>query len=135
MVEHFSPGEMEQFLAKCARVLRPGGILRLAVPDLEAEVEGYRASRAAGRTDAADELNRLFYNAPGTDGANLVHRLAITVLHRPHSWMYDFDSMATRMQDAGFTDVTRFAYREGRLPEVDVLDVRPESLFVEALRP
>ena len=35
VLEHFSKAEGKQFMAECFRVLRPGGVLRVAVPDLE----------------------------------------------------------------------------------------------------
>ena len=34
MLEHLDRAEARSFLAECRRVLKPGGILRLAVPDL-----------------------------------------------------------------------------------------------------
>lgn len=35
VLEHFSPNQGKAFLAECFRVLKPGGTLRIAVPDLE----------------------------------------------------------------------------------------------------
>ena len=41
VLEHLPRGRVPRFLAECARVLRPNGILRLVVPDLEAAVREY----------------------------------------------------------------------------------------------
>ena len=38
MLEHLDRAEARAFLAECRRVLKPGGILRLAVPDLKSSV-------------------------------------------------------------------------------------------------
>src|SRR5690242_7915504 len=35
LLEHFSRPEGARFLKECSRVLKPGGLLRIAVPDLE----------------------------------------------------------------------------------------------------
>lgn len=41
LLEHFSKGEADFFLKECYRVLRPEGILRAVVPDLESIVRAY----------------------------------------------------------------------------------------------
>lgn len=49
LLEHFSRSDAEPFLRECCRVLRPNGILRVAVPDLEQIVKTYlRALEKAG---------------------------------------------------------------------------------------
>ena len=49
--------------------------------------------------------------------------------------MYDFDLIKTALEQAGFSDVTRCEYRQGKTPDVEMLDVYPEvSLFLEAVR-
>jgi predicted SAM-dependent methyltransferase len=35
VLEHFSKSQAKSFLAECYRVLKPGGIIRIAIPDLE----------------------------------------------------------------------------------------------------
>jgi len=41
ILEHFLKPDAEKFIAECYRVLKPGGIIRIAVPDLERSVRGY----------------------------------------------------------------------------------------------
>lgn len=41
LLEHFTKDDAQLFLAECFRVLRPGGILRVVVPDLEQTVRLY----------------------------------------------------------------------------------------------
>ena len=47
VLEHLSPADAHRFLAECQRVLRPGGILRIAVPDLEQKARLYLEKLAA----------------------------------------------------------------------------------------
>jgi SAM-dependent methyltransferase len=41
ILEHFLKPDAEKFIAECYRVLKPGGIIRVVVPDLERSVRGY----------------------------------------------------------------------------------------------
>lgn len=47
LLEHFSRSEADFFLKECCRVLRPGGILRVVVPDLEKITRTYLLSLEA----------------------------------------------------------------------------------------
>jgi hypothetical protein len=49
--------------------------------------------------------------------------------------MYDFTILEEELARAGFRDVARVAFREGRTPDLEQLDNRPdETLFVEATK-
>jgi predicted SAM-dependent methyltransferase len=49
VLEHFEPAAGQRLLAECHRVLKPGGIVRVVVPDLEELAQRYLA--ALGRKD------------------------------------------------------------------------------------
>jgi SAM-dependent methyltransferase len=58
VLEHFARNEAPRFLRECFRALRPGGVIRLAVPDLEGIVREYvealrryRAGEEGARAD------------------------------------------------------------------------------------
>jgi len=54
---------------------------------------------------------------------------------RQHRYMYDFDLLRDLLIDAGFTSVIRRDYRVGVVPDLEILDNRPEeTLYVEATR-
>lgn len=44
VLEHLRPGEARQLLAEIRRLLRPGGVVRIVVPDLEGIARAYLAS-------------------------------------------------------------------------------------------
>jgi SAM-dependent methyltransferase len=135
MVEHLEAGEVRHFLSEAFRVLKPTGVMRLALPDLQLAVANYLSDKQGGDERAADAFITYLYLRPEVHGSGL-HRVLVRLLHRPHLWMYDFDSLAARIKDAGFVDITRCEYRQGSCPDVELLDSRPEdSFYLEALKP
>lgn len=53
LIEHFTPNDALAFLKECVRVLKPGGILRIAAPDLEGAVRSYLACLEGARSGDA----------------------------------------------------------------------------------
>jgi predicted SAM-dependent methyltransferase len=53
VLEHLQPDEASRLIAECHRVLKPGGILRIAVPDLEGIARQYVSSLEAAAGDPA----------------------------------------------------------------------------------
>ena len=96
------------------RVLKKGKIIRICVPDLEYAIALYR------KGDKEKALNYFFATSksgyfPG------------------HQYMYDFDLLRQLLKEVGFTIVERCSHRQGKTPDIDVLDNRPEeTLYVEA---
>jgi SAM-dependent methyltransferase len=116
-LEHLFWRDANSLLRECHRVLKPGGVLRISVPDLEYALSLY----AAGQKE--NMLRSYFF----VEDENS--------FYARHKYMYDFDMLEAQLRDIGFVQVTRCQYREGNCPDIDVLDNRPEeSLFVEALK-
>lgn len=58
VLEHFTPSQADHLIAEAYRVLRPGGILRTVVPDLEATCREYlRILDASSLVDARKEYD------------------------------------------------------------------------------
>jgi SAM-dependent methyltransferase len=115
VLEHLAPDEAEATVRELHRVLEPGGILRLAVPDLDAVIASY---------DPDDPDGFLEGMLQGRDRSLSRHR---------HWWHYNEHSLRALLERCGFHDVRRCAFREGRCPDVERVDTRPESLFMEGV--
>jgi predicted SAM-dependent methyltransferase len=85
VLEHFSKSGAENFLKECDRVLRPQGILRVVVPDLEQIVRNYlialeRASAGSEEWAANYEwmllemYDQVVRNTPGGEMKEYLHR-------------------------------------------------------------
>lgn len=95
-------GRIEVFdvLKEWRRVLAPGGILRLAVPDFEKLIEVYLKYRHLDKGGGV--LGPIFghWPIPGTD---------ITVCHKT---VYDFQTLSNVLTKAGFSDIRRWDWRK-----------------------
>ena len=55
-LEHIPKSEVDAFLRECHRILKPGGLIRLVLPDLEEMARTYLALRESGDHERADFL-------------------------------------------------------------------------------
>jgi predicted SAM-dependent methyltransferase len=62
VLEHFSKEDGERFMAECFRVLKPGGVIRVVIPDLEVIVREYLKFLEDGIRNPLDEVNRANYD-------------------------------------------------------------------------
>ncbi|HET8644736.1 MAG TPA: methyltransferase domain-containing protein [Vicinamibacteria bacterium] len=150
------------FLRENLRVLKPGGILRVVVPDLEALCRGYLDDLAACAAQAAPgaehdrAVARILEQSVRREAATTarrrglrrrVERLVLGDARRrgeTHQWMYDRVNLAALLERAGFAEVRVVGYGVSRIPEWNeiALDLdeggrerRPSSLYLEAVRP
>ncbi len=129
MVEHLDLEEARQFLAEVRRVLVPGGIIRVAVPDLRYLVNGYVTDG-----DADGLLGRLYLTRPRPN-TWLKKMLYLWVGDRQHQWMYDGRSLCRLLTSEGFDAPQVMPAGTTLIPDPRTLDLAersPESVFVEA---
>ena len=111
-------------LAELKRVIKPGGVLRLGLPDMDLAIAAYQ------RGDA-DHFCVPDHDAKAI-GAKLVTYL---IWYGSTCTPFNHDFAREVLERAGFRDVRRCAFREtaSRHAEIVTLDNRErESLFVEA---
>ena len=103
-------------LNECFRVLRPGGVLRISTIDLDAAVAGYDPK-------AADKFMDLIFCLDTSKKAK-----------NRNWWVYNEQALGDRLHKAGFREICRCEYRQGRCPDVETIDSRPGSLILEAIK-
>lgn len=132
MLEHLFREDAEAFLRECHRVLRPGGVLRLAVPDLARDVEEYLA-----HGDANKFLSGLEFDLAKPQGWR--DRLRRAFLgSRGHRWYYDRRSLSAVAAKCGFVDIGTVEPGVTRIEDYGDLDLYERSgqgWYLEASRP
>jgi predicted SAM-dependent methyltransferase len=127
--EHLDPLEAKRFLAETRRVLEPGGIIRLVVPDFAQQVAQYNKSQ-----DADEFLRYSNLTLPQPKGLVQKFKLLLTGF-RNHLWAYDAISLPRLLAEAGFQNVHLLNPGETTIADPGELNLyeRAEwSLFVEA---
>ncbi len=110
--------------------MAPGGILRLALPDGELwarqlieDGEGRGSTTTSGSMPTPSR-------APRAAGM-----FTFMMGGSAHKWQPTRDLVKAMVEDAGFTEFRELEYQKGDLPQLTEVEVRPESMFFEAVRP
>jgi len=114
-------------LRELLRVLRPGGVLRLVLPDLDRAIDAYREGRQGHFQVPAGEA--------GSDGGRFISHILWFGYSRT---LFTADFAAELLERAGFERVERRSYRRtgSAFGEIVELDNREEeSLYMEARKP
>ena len=133
MLEHMFLDDAKSFLQECARVMKPGAVMRMALPD----AEGFARELLSANGDPTGEIglkyNEMLRAHPESkpSGRRLVAFLGGSNWHR---WQPTRGLVKRLLREAGFTDVEERTFRDGDLPELEVVELREDSWFVEAVR-
>jgi predicted SAM-dependent methyltransferase len=119
-------GDLVSVLTELRRVLKPGGVLRLALPDLDKGIQAYL------------EKDRDYFLVPDEHAKSIGGKLVTQLLW--YGWsktLFTYDFVEELLGSAGFAEIARCGFRETKsgIAEIVILDSRErESLFVEATK-
>ena len=144
LLEHlFHPAQSSRLLAEIRRVLAPGSVVRIVVPDIEKYLRAYangdeaffaERRRQRGLPVELTSMETLlpYAGAGATPDALFEH----------HKFGYDFATLARALERTGFVDVRHCGYQQSPHPELRVDDASSNasaqhdgqhySLFAEA---
>ena len=139
--------EVLDLIKECQRVLRPGGVLRISIPDIKLLSEKYINGDKDFFLNLEDNMSDYSHFENIADlfiqhiyGYNLWAKPSfLEIIQRQfirgHLWMYDFNSLSFIFKESGFVDIRRCQPSEGDTPGIDRLDIhRLSSLFIEATK-
>lgn len=100
VLEHFKRRDVSRVLQEWFRVLKPGGTLRISVPDLSAICEIYRRS---------NDINAVIGPLFGRQD----------YLYNIHYNVFDFSSLRQTLEDVGFTEIHPYDWRTTEHADID----------------
>lgn len=132
MLEHLDRIDADLFLKEARRLLAPGGVIRIAVPDLRKQVTVYLED---GRADDFLETTGLCIARPRTFMGRL---RSLLIGERHHLWMYDGLSLCALLARNGFVDPRVFPAGQTSICDSHPLDLFERAnvtVYVEAIAP
>lgn len=162
LMEHIDRDGVPGFQKEIFRALKPGGIQRICIPDLERYVVEYNATLAADdqsreasiQHDLAvasileQSVRRASQAARGQRGLRVwLENLVLgdaRARGETHMWMWDRLNLRAVLMDAGFVDIKVCGWNQGDIEgwqqaglevAADGSEYKPESLYLECRKP
>ena len=118
--------EVVPVLRELRRVLKPGGVLRLSLPDLDKGIRAYQGN------------DRDYFLVPDEDARSVGAKFIVQILWYGYTrTLFTGDFIEELLLKAGFARVLHCGYRETRGPHPAIVELdnrERESLFVEAFK-
>lgn len=129
-LQHFRRADAQEFVRECYRVLKPGGILRVIVPDLRRLVDAYLAGEV--RADRfIDELLVHHYS----DRSGVLAKLA-PIVQYPCRCTYDAETLLELLTGNGFSGAQRDPFDSDLcgIKDIELPGRVADALIVEAVK-
>lgn len=123
-LEHLTVQEGLRAIMDFKRVLKPGGVLRIAMPDLVGVINLYTDKDAMKNSAEFFQKFGLGFVKTRAEMINMNFRWW------GHQWLYDWEELERRLQESGFTQIKQCQLRQSDNPELVNLETRNESTLI-----
>ena len=131
-LEHLSNEEGYFLLSECFRCLTPGGVMRLAVPDMELWCRNY----ISGDSEFFDWYRKTNLDPHYPNQRNETNGMVLCAnfYNWGHRMAYDYDSLLVRLSQIGFVDIRRAAWGDSEaLPRISFFEPAESDYIRESL--
>lgn len=123
-LEHLTVEEGISAIKDFYRVLKPRGVMRIAMPDLESTVNAYF-------DENWKENNKSFFEKFGlTFIQTRAERINIGFRWWGHKWLYDWEELERRLKESGCEKIQRCTIFKSEYEELCNLETRNESTLI-----
>jgi len=130
-IEHVSEPDARQIVRECFRILRPGGRIRIATPDLATFARLYLEPLGARERAYVDWVMERFL--PQVQSGNRLCYVLNQILNaHGHCFVYDEATLGALLADAGFEQIERHAAGQSSEPELRKLEAHGRAIGNEA---
>jgi len=127
-LEHLHLEECKAALREFKRILKPGGVIRIVVPDAEMYFELY------SRYKRGEDVRFPYEPDPHPSTYTPLMLMNTNLLWSEHLYVYDAETFTAVLNELGFKDIRKEKYLSGRdtMLLLDDLHRSVESLYIEA---
>lgn len=124
LIEHLTVEEGQKAIKDFMRVLKPGGVIRIATPDLEVTVDKY-VNVPIDKDPVIKKFNMDFVKTRA-------ERINIGFRWWGHMWLYDWEELKRRLIEAGCKQdmIKRCELYKSSHKELRNLEIREESMLI-----
>ena len=108
MIEHISFQDAERLLSESYRILRPGGKIRIATPDLSHYLSLFRENKSLQQKEYIDWMHSNWINKAGIKYKNESFILNLAMHSWGHLFIFDFNTLNSVLSDIGFSEIQQF---------------------------
>ena len=129
--------EVPHFISEVYRVLEPGGVIRIIVPDMEKYLRAYCEADWEQLKDIRplnDALEDHWFKCRYRTKMELINMLFRQGFE--HKYGYDFETLSFVLKKYGFDEVIHQTYGKSKMPELNLDQEQraSESLYIEAVK-
>jgi Methyltransferase domain len=124
VLEHLSFEDARAALHNTFRMLAPGGVFRLIVPDLRVRAELYLKQAQEGSPEAAPNFMRYSLLGQEMRPRGLFRQIRRAYSGSSHLWMWDAVSMGRELEACGFERIRTCSFGDARDPAFAELEDR-----------
>ena len=144
VLEHLAYEDCLTALRNTWRILKPGGVFRLIVPDLAGRTRRYLEELSSADPAASQWFMRTTMLGQEQRPRGLKGRIRDSLGNAAHRWMWDEPSMRAALAEAGFTAIRTCAFGDADDPDFKAVEARDRfvdedtgitELAMEARRP
>ena len=141
MLEHIYVDKVPHLLSEVFRILKPGGLFRVTVPDLEIHAKNYIQKNdqffepIITKYKSRWNTKKSKYWLIRSNGGAFMSR-AVQRFYR-HRWMYDFETLSSCLKEVGFSKVSKMTCGESKISaagQMDRHDRAFETLYIDAVK-
>jgi predicted SAM-dependent methyltransferase len=121
-IEHLTVEDGQIAIRDLMRVLKPGGVMRIATPDLEVTVNKYM-NIPLDKDPTVKKYKMDFIKTRA-------ERINIGFRWWGHKWIYDWEELERRLREAGCEKPVRCKLRKSKHSQLKNLETREESTLI-----